>query len=292
MPRSRPTGPPRRPRPRARGRSGPAAAKASPVVKIVVWAHGRDLDPAHGRSAGHVVPAYRDAVQRLVERAVQPDPVDHPELPGCADNGFQPDGCLVPQLSGGDDPGDDHPDPHRGVRGLRVHLHGVQGEELLLHPHRRPARHPQPVAFVPLFRSSSGCSASTAPSWRCGWSTSASVCRWPSTSCATTWAPLPKAVIESAKIDGASHFTTFWRLIIPMSYPALASFAIFQFLWVWNDLFVALIFLQGEPVMTVALKALMGQHGSGPRCSPAARSSPCCSRWSSSSRCSGTSSAV
>ena len=74
---------------------------------------------------------------------------------------------------------------------------------------------------------------------------------------------LPKAVIESAKIDGASHFTTFWRLIIPMSYPALASFAIFQFLWVWNDLFVALIFLQGEPVMTVALKALMGQQGQG-----------------------------
>ncbi len=74
---------------------------------------------------------------------------------------------------------------------------------------------------------------------------------------------LPKAVIESAKIDGASHFTTFWKLIIPMSYPALASFAIFQFLWVWNDLFVALIFLQGEPVMTVALKALMGQQGQG-----------------------------
>ena len=74
---------------------------------------------------------------------------------------------------------------------------------------------------------------------------------------------LPKAIIESAKIDGASHFTTFWRLIIPMSFPALASFAIFQFLWVWNDLFVALIFLQGEPVMTVALKALMGQQGQG-----------------------------
>ena len=54
---------------------------------------------------------------------------------------------------------------------------------------------------------------------------------------------LPKAIIESAKIDGASHFTTFWRLIMPMSVPALASFAIFQFLWVWNDLLVALLFL-------------------------------------------------
>ena len=47
---------------------------------------------------------------------------------------------------------------------------------------------------------------------------------------------LPKAVVESAKIDGASHFKTFWKLIVPMSVPALASFAIFQFLWVWNDL--------------------------------------------------------
>ena len=59
-------------------------------------------------------------------------------------------------------------------------------------------------------------------------------------------ATLPKEVIESAKIDGASHFPTFWRLILPMSTPALASFAIFQFLWVWNDLLVALVFLAGE----------------------------------------------
>ncbi|WP_226344688.1 carbohydrate ABC transporter permease [Agilicoccus flavus] len=76
---------------------------------------------------------------------------------------------------------------------------------------------------------------------------------------------LPMAVIESAKIDGASHFTTFWRLIIPMSYPALASFAIFQFLWVWNDLFVALIFLgQGDNmVMTVNLAGMLGSQGQG-----------------------------
>jgi alpha-glucoside transport system permease protein len=58
---------------------------------------------------------------------------------------------------------------------------------------------------------------------------------------------LPKAVIESAKIDGASHFKTFWRLIVPMSVPALASFAIFQFLWVWNDLLVALVYLGPIP---------------------------------------------
>ena len=56
-------------------------------------------------------------------------------------------------------------------------------------------------------------------------------------------ATLPREVIESAKIDGASHFQTFWRLILPMSTPVLASFAIFQFLWVWNDLLNALVFI-------------------------------------------------
>jgi alpha-glucoside transport system permease protein len=78
-------------------------------------------------------------------------------------------------------------------------------------------------------------------------------------------ATLPTSVIESAKIDGASHFMTFWRLIIPMSVPALAAFAIFQFLWVWNDLLVALIFLgQGEnAVVTVNLAGLLGAQGQG-----------------------------
>ena len=78
-------------------------------------------------------------------------------------------------------------------------------------------------------------------------------------------ATLPKTVIESAKIDGASHFQTFYRLVLPMSVPALASFAIFQFLWVWNDLLTALVFLgpgENEPV-TVALTHLKGQLGQG-----------------------------
>ena len=76
---------------------------------------------------------------------------------------------------------------------------------------------------------------------------------------------LPMSVIESAKIDGASHFVTFWRLIVPMSVPALAAFAIFQFLWVWNDLLVALIFIgPGEnSVVTVNLAGLLGQQGQG-----------------------------
>jgi alpha-glucoside transport system permease protein len=77
---------------------------------------------------------------------------------------------------------------------------------------------------------------------------------------------LPVSVIESGRIDGASHFQTFWRLILPMSMPALASFAIFQFLWVWNDLFVALVFIgpgENSP-MTVAIQNnLLSQQGAG-----------------------------
>jgi alpha-glucoside transport system permease protein len=76
---------------------------------------------------------------------------------------------------------------------------------------------------------------------------------------------LPKAVIESAKIDGASHFKTFWKLIVPMSVPALASFAIFQFLWTWNDLLIALLYLgPGErEVVTVTVAGLVGQQNQG-----------------------------
>ena len=75
---------------------------------------------------------------------------------------------------------------------------------------------------------------------------------------------LPREVIESAKVDGAGHFQTFWRLIIPLSVPALAAYAIFQFLWVWNDLLVALIFLGGSPdvqVVTLNLRSLLGSQG-------------------------------
>jgi alpha-glucoside transport system permease protein len=78
-------------------------------------------------------------------------------------------------------------------------------------------------------------------------------------------ATLPKEVIESAKIDGASHFQTFWRLILPMSTPVLASFAIFQFLWVWNDLLNALVFIgsgDNKP-LTIALVQLLGAQGQG-----------------------------
>jgi alpha-glucoside transport system permease protein len=75
---------------------------------------------------------------------------------------------------------------------------------------------------------------------------------------------LPSSIIESAKIDGADHFTIFRRLVVPLSVPALAAFAIFQFLWVWNDLLVAYVFLGGTRqtrVVTIALANLVGSRG-------------------------------
>jgi alpha-glucoside transport system permease protein len=76
---------------------------------------------------------------------------------------------------------------------------------------------------------------------------------------------LPRTVIESAKIDGATHFQTFWRLIVPMSIPVLAAFAILQFVWVWNDLLIALLFLGSgdNATVIVTLASLLGTQGQG-----------------------------
>lgn len=73
---------------------------------------------------------------------------------------------------------------------------------------------------------------------------------------------LPRDIFESAYLDGATPFTTFTRLVLPLSIPALASFAIFQFLWVWNDYLVALVFLgDTNRVVTSALAAMVGEKG-------------------------------
>ena len=75
---------------------------------------------------------------------------------------------------------------------------------------------------------------------------------------------LPKDLMESAFIDGASHLTVFIRLVLPLALPALAAFAIFQFLWVWNDLLVALVYLgtgSDVAVMPARLNELVGTRG-------------------------------
>ncbi len=77
-------------------------------------------------------------------------------------------------------------------------------------------------------------------------------------------AGLPTEVMESARIDGATDFEIFIRIVLPLSMPALASFAIFQFLWVWNDLLVAIVFLgqqSDQLVLTGKLRALLGSRG-------------------------------
>lgn len=77
-------------------------------------------------------------------------------------------------------------------------------------------------------------------------------------------AGLPRDLIDSAQVDGANDFKIFRRIVLPLSFPALASFAIFQFLWVWNDLLVAMVFLGTEKdksVLTYSLNSLLGSRG-------------------------------
>jgi len=77
-------------------------------------------------------------------------------------------------------------------------------------------------------------------------------------------AGLPKEIMESARIDGASHFKIFTGMVLPLSFPALAAFSIFQFLWVWNDLLVAMVFLgaqESKLVLTGKLVSLLGSRG-------------------------------
>src|SRR5699024_7227224 len=77
-------------------------------------------------------------------------------------------------------------------------------------------------------------------------------------------ATLPYSVVESAKIDGASHFQTFWLLVAPMAMPAMAAFATLQFLWVWNDLLIAKLVLRpSNTTVIVQLQQLLGTQGQG-----------------------------
>ena len=75
-------------------------------------------------------------------------------------------------------------------------------------------------------------------------------------------AEIPRELIEAARVDGAGHGQIFFRLVLPLTVPAVASFGIFQFLWVWNDLLVALVFADGRVApITKALAELSGRYG-------------------------------
>jgi alpha-glucoside transport system permease protein len=73
---------------------------------------------------------------------------------------------------------------------------------------------------------------------------------------------IPRDVLESARIDGASELRIFLRLILPLGLPAIASLAIFQFLWTWNDLLVALVFGRDTRPITVAILSQLSEFGS------------------------------
>ena len=73
---------------------------------------------------------------------------------------------------------------------------------------------------------------------------------------------IPRELIEAARVDGAGHGQIFFRIVLPLTMPAIASFAIFQFLWVWNDLLVALVFADGGVApMTKLLAEITGSRG-------------------------------
>ena len=75
-------------------------------------------------------------------------------------------------------------------------------------------------------------------------------------------AAIPGDIVEAARVDGAGHGQIFFRIILPLATPAIASFAIFQFLWVWNDLLVALVFSSGTPDTAPLMQRLAELSGS------------------------------
>ncbi|MEE9297434.1 MAG: carbohydrate ABC transporter permease [Acidimicrobiia bacterium] len=77
------------------------------------------------------------------------------------------------------------------------------------------------------------------------------------------YAGLPKSLMEAARIDGASEWKIFYRVVLPLGFPAIASLAIFQFTWTWNDLLVALVFSGEKKPLMVFISNRLGQFGSG-----------------------------
>ena len=156
---------------------------------------------------------------------------------------FRQYGQGVLQYTHGDDPGDDHPDPCCGFCSLRAGVDGFPGA--------RPAdRHavvgllvvPLQLALIPLLKLhlNIGIGKGYLGVWMAhtgfGMPLAIYLLR-------NYMAGLPRDLIENARVDGATEFQIFTKLILPLSFPALASFAIFQFLWTWNDLLVAKVFL-------------------------------------------------
>ena len=166
-----------------------------------------------------------------------------------------------------DDPRHRDPDHVRRVRGVRVHLHGLPRQGRAVHRDRRGAGDPDPGGVPADARAARpqrhlDITGQYFAVWLLHTGFGMPLAIYTLRNYMST---LPKTVIESAKIDGASHFQTFWRLIVPMSVPALAAFAILQFLWVWNDLLIAKLFLGSgdNGTVIVAVQGLLGTQGQG-----------------------------
>ena len=182
----------------------------------------------------------------------------------------------VPQQRRGGGAGHGHADRHRRLRRLRVLVDGVPGPPRAVRARRRAdgraaadGAHPDPAALhaaAPAVGSTQVIPDLDLNGTFLGvWLAHTGFGLPLATYLLRNYiGSLPSSIIESARIDGADHFTIFWRLVIPLSVPALAAFAIFQFLWVWNDLLVAYVFLGGTSqnrVLTIALQGLNGAHG-------------------------------
>ena len=156
--------------------------------------------------------------------------------------------------------GDDHPDRHRRVRRVRVRVDRLQAaaRRLFIAHRRRCSPIPLQVALIPLLlmyvqlrrppddpvvRQDDHGVPRPRPRRHddrgVADATPRSACRSRSSCCTTTSRRCRRDLFEAARIDGADHFRIFWRLVLPLSVPVLAAFAIFQFLWTWNDYLVA-----------------------------------------------------
>jgi alpha-glucoside transport system permease protein len=204
--------------------------------------------------------------QRVFVTAESPPEFTLDQLPQRPVRSRQPggDGKGLLQHADGDDPGDDHPDPDRGLRGLCAGVDGVSGPRALVAAVVALLVVPLQLALIPLLslHNAIGIGKGYLGVWLAhtgfGLPLAIYLLR-------NYMVGLPREVIENARVDGATEFQIFTKIILPLSFPALASFAIFQFLWTWNDLLVAMVFLidaSGETtVMTRQIVEMMGTRG-------------------------------
>jgi alpha-glucoside transport system permease protein len=197
---------------------------------------------------------------------------------------------LTAQLVRDRDPGHDHPDRHGRLRGLRVRVDRLQGAQVAVHLTVSLLAIPLQVALIPLLQLYVGGAHITLPfldktitlipdfdlagTTTAVWLTHAGFALPFAIFLLHNYiSQLPKDLFEAARIDGADHFTVFWRLVLPLSIPVLAAFGIFQFLWTWNDFLIANTMAGANPdaiPTTIRIANLAGDFGRNEHLLPAA----------------------